>query len=413
MTLRGARRPRAEAPIVRGAAARAGRERRRAPAHRARGDRGAPRGRAHRAARRRRRGRRDPRRGASARPPERSPTPAQEAREEAERGARRAVAGACDERERAAIGARRRARSSRWRSRSPSGCSARRSRSSRRASRDLARAVLAEARGARRAVDRGSSARRATSCDGTLTGDGLDLQSIEVRSDERACARRASAAHRPGNHRCPPCPPIRATRRRPPRRPRVSDGGAPRWRPAGRRDRSPGGRTRGCSWPPSGASSSPVGLERARRRVALAARRPVHRGAARHPPGPRVRALHRRAPPQGRRVAPVLHPAAAPLAVRDDGRRHPDAVGHPHAPRAARHRRRRAARRPRARHPALRVGGGPLAGRRRSTRPSAGPAARRLAPPAAARSLLRAADARRARTSCSRRSPSRPGRGCS
>ena len=120
------------------------------------------------------------------------------------------------------------------------------------------------------------------------------------------------------------------------------------------------------------------------------ARGPVHRGDPRHPPGARVRALHRGAASQGRRVAAVLHSAPAPLAVRDDGRRHPHAVGHPDAKGPLRHRRGRTPGGPRPGDPSLCLGGRPLAGAARRAH-ERGLAARRFAPHAPPRSLLRAA----------------------
>ena len=255
---------------------------------------------------------------------------------------------------------------------------------------DVARTVLDEARGARRAVIEAHPL-DASELRQRLTGG--DLESAVDRGAKRrgACARRTSAAHRPGNHRCPPCPPIRAAHRRPPRRAQVAKPIRPRWplRPRGAAARLAEERmaVRGDGRERPGHA---VGRERAdagRPR----ARFPVHGRAARHPAGARVRALHRGATAQGRCVPALLHPAADPLAVRDDGGGHSHAVDHPDAAGALRHRRRRSARRPRPRDSAVRVGGGPLAGRvaRHVERRAA---ARRLAAPSLPRSLLRPAD---------------------
>ena len=75
---------------------------------------------------------------------------------------------------------------------------------------------------------------------------------------------------------------------------------------------------------------------------------------------PRVRPLHRRAPPRRRRVAAVLHPAAAVHLARHARRGDPDEQADRRSPRAVRRRRRRSDRRARrrdsaARHRALAV----------------------------------------------------------
>ena len=236
-------------------------------------------------------------------------------------------------------------------------------------------------------------ARRGRAATAAHRRDGLDLAVDRRRERRGACARCASAAHRPGNIDAQLAPRLERLAAALRDALRVATAPPPRCRlrPA-LPVRSPGGRTPGSSWRPSRAASSrQLGtLERAATRRD-AARRPVHRRAPRHPPRARVRALHRRAHPQGRRVASLLHPAADPLALRDDGRRHPHAIGHPDAPRAARHRRRRPARRAWRSPSRSTRGGRPTRRSSRSTTARRRTSARRLAPPAAARSLLRAA----------------------
>ena len=127
---------------------------------------------------------------------------------------------------------------------------------------------------------------------------------------------------------------------------------------------------RRCFWPPSSpprrrarcsctaAPASGMAGRVPHRRRAL-----VFAAAHADPAVPRARALLRGAPARRRRLAPLLHPAAALLRPRDDGRRDRDARRDLRPQEADRHRRRRTAGRPAGRGSGAAVRARPLAGR--------------------------------------------------
>ena len=197
--------------------------------------------------------------------------------------------------------------------------------------------VFAEARGARRASIQANPV-DAEVLRRTSPTAGLDPR--RSRSGRRnPCARRAPAAHRRGNHRCPARTPTRATRRGPPRCPPLTKSALPA--PLAHAARVADER---LALPRHGRELLLTWLHFD---VAIAAR-----GGHRTPLSSRRRCSPSCSPTSSATTSPrastsvdaslpFFIPLPLALAVRHDGRRHPHALGHPHAPRAPRHRRRR------------------------------------------------------------------------
>ena len=213
----------------------------------------------------------------------------------------------------------------------------------------LARQALLEARGAKRA-----SSKRPPSTPRLFRSHVLDIGLAEGALDQvepSSSARLSPRTHEPRKPGCPAHPTARATRQSPPRRPRLRR--TARLRPcrspvhtrqparARRPSRlSRGEGTRGCFL----ATVVSVFITGAQSDKGFLSHESVVSGAQFHGRAPvdparaRVRPLHRGTHPQGGRIAPVLHPHAPPVTVRNDGRRHPHARRHPDAKGAPRHR---------------------------------------------------------------------------